>query len=145
MVLSDRTIREEIDSGRIAFDPYDANLIQPSSVDVRVDRQFRGSRGTGFVLFGQVLEPEGHAFDPGRSPPERAHIQDFGVEKELVSLHAAAAQAGACAGSCAASAALGASSLRSSLRSSRFSEPSVTLRLFSSFIMGEGPVTASLI
>ena len=41
MVLSDRTIREEIDSGRIAFDPYDPGLIQPSSVDVRVDRQFR--------------------------------------------------------------------------------------------------------
>ena len=41
MVLSDRTIREEIDSGRISFDPYDERLIQPSSVDVRVDRQFR--------------------------------------------------------------------------------------------------------
>lgn len=41
MVLSDRTIREEIDSGRIAFDPFDPELIQPSSVDVRVDRQFR--------------------------------------------------------------------------------------------------------
>ena len=41
MVLSDRTIRSEIDSGRIAFDPYDPGLIQPSSVDVRVDRQFR--------------------------------------------------------------------------------------------------------
>jgi dCTP deaminase len=41
MVLSDRTIRREIDSGRIAFDPYDPELIQPSSVDVRVDRQFR--------------------------------------------------------------------------------------------------------
>jgi dCTP deaminase len=41
MVLSDRTIRAEIEAGRIAFDPYDASLIQPSSVDVRVDRQFR--------------------------------------------------------------------------------------------------------
>ena len=41
MVLSDRTIRAEIDAGRIAFDPYDPSLIQPSSVDVRVDRFFR--------------------------------------------------------------------------------------------------------
>jgi dCTP deaminase len=41
MVLSDRTIRAEIESGRIAFDPYDPGLVQPSSVDVRVDRQFR--------------------------------------------------------------------------------------------------------
>jgi dCTP deaminase len=41
MVLSDRTIREEIESGRLAFDPYDATMVQPSSVDVRVDGKFR--------------------------------------------------------------------------------------------------------
>ena len=41
MVLSDRTIRAEIEAGRLIFDPFDPALIQPSSVDVRVDRQFR--------------------------------------------------------------------------------------------------------
>ena len=41
MVLSDRTIREEIESGRIVIDPFEASNVQPSSVDVRVDRQFR--------------------------------------------------------------------------------------------------------
>jgi dCTP deaminase len=41
MVLSDRTIREEVEAGRIAFDPFDPTLIQPSSVDMRVDRKFR--------------------------------------------------------------------------------------------------------
>ncbi len=41
MVLSDRTIRAEIEAGRIAFDPFDSELIQPSSVDMRVDRKFR--------------------------------------------------------------------------------------------------------
>ncbi len=41
MVLSDRTIRAEIEAGRIQIDPYDEGLIQPSSVDVRVDGQFR--------------------------------------------------------------------------------------------------------
>jgi dCTP deaminase len=41
VVLSDRSIRAEIESGRIRIDPYDASLIQPSSVDVRVDRRFR--------------------------------------------------------------------------------------------------------
>jgi len=40
-VLSDRTIRRLIDDGRIEIDPYDAALLQPSSVDVRVDRLFR--------------------------------------------------------------------------------------------------------
>ena len=41
MVLSDRTIRAEIDSGRIVIEPFDPKLIQPSSIDVRVDRRFR--------------------------------------------------------------------------------------------------------
>ncbi len=41
MVLSDRTIRAEIEAGRIEIDPYDASMIQPSSIDVRVDRKFR--------------------------------------------------------------------------------------------------------
>ena len=41
MVLSDRTIRAEIEAGRIVIDPYDDALIQPSSVDVRVDSRFR--------------------------------------------------------------------------------------------------------
>src|SRR5258708_2554412 len=41
MVLSDRTIKEEIAAGRLVFDPYDEELVQPSSVDMRVDRSFR--------------------------------------------------------------------------------------------------------
>jgi dCTP deaminase len=41
VVLSDRTIRSEIEAGRIEIDPYDASMIQPSSIDVRVDRKFR--------------------------------------------------------------------------------------------------------
>jgi dCTP deaminase len=41
VVLSDRTIRSEIEAGRIAIDPFEADLVQPSSVDVRVDRRFR--------------------------------------------------------------------------------------------------------
>ncbi len=41
MVLSDRTIRTEIEAGRIALEPFDPGLVQPSSIDVRVDRKFR--------------------------------------------------------------------------------------------------------
>jgi dCTP deaminase len=41
VVLSDRTIRSEIDSGRIVIDPFDDGLIQPSSIDVRVDKRYR--------------------------------------------------------------------------------------------------------
>jgi dCTP deaminase len=41
VVLSDRTIRAEIEAGRIVIDPFEPALVQPSSIDVRVDRRFR--------------------------------------------------------------------------------------------------------
>jgi dCTP deaminase len=41
VVLSDTTIRSEIEAERIVIDPFDDDLIQPSSVDVRVDNRFR--------------------------------------------------------------------------------------------------------
>ena len=41
MVLSDATIKAEIDAGRIVIEPYDPANVQPSSIDVRVDRKFR--------------------------------------------------------------------------------------------------------
>jgi len=41
MILSDRTIREEIAAGRIEIDPFDESAVQPSSVDVRVSGLFR--------------------------------------------------------------------------------------------------------
>jgi dCTP deaminase len=41
VLLSDRDIRAEADAGRIVLDPYDADMVQPSSVDVRLDRYFR--------------------------------------------------------------------------------------------------------
>jgi deoxycytidine triphosphate deaminase len=41
VLLSDRDIRAAIESGRIALEPYDAAMVQPSSVDVRIDRYFR--------------------------------------------------------------------------------------------------------
>jgi len=41
VVLSDRSIREELASGGIVIDPLDEDAIQPSSVDVHVDRYFR--------------------------------------------------------------------------------------------------------
>jgi dCTP deaminase len=48
VVLSDRTIKAEIAAGRIVFDPYDPSLVQPSSVDVRVDGKFRVFRNSRY-------------------------------------------------------------------------------------------------
>ncbi len=41
MVLSDRTIREQLAAGRLLIEPFDDTLVQPSSVDVRVAGEFR--------------------------------------------------------------------------------------------------------
>ncbi|MFQ5557150.1 MAG: 2'-deoxycytidine 5'-triphosphate deaminase domain-containing protein [Acidimicrobiales bacterium] len=41
MILSDRTIREQIEAGSIVIDPLAVDSIQPSSVDLRLDRWFR--------------------------------------------------------------------------------------------------------
>jgi dCTP deaminase len=56
-VLSDRTIRSEIEAERIVIDPYDPGLIQPSSVDVRVDRQFRVFHNARYPYI-DVKEPQ---------------------------------------------------------------------------------------
>ena len=41
MLLSDRDIKAEITAGRVKVEPFDGAMIQPSSVDVRLDRFFR--------------------------------------------------------------------------------------------------------
>ena len=41
MMLSDATIRQELAAGRIVIDPLDESCIQPSSVDLHLDRYFR--------------------------------------------------------------------------------------------------------
>ncbi|MGH2379554.1 MAG: dCTP deaminase [Candidatus Limnocylindria bacterium] len=46
MVLSDRDIRAAIDAGRIGIDPFDPRCLQPASLDVRLDRQFRVFRSS---------------------------------------------------------------------------------------------------
>lgn len=41
MLLSDGDIRAEIDAKRVVLDPFDEEMVQPSSIDVRLDRYFR--------------------------------------------------------------------------------------------------------
>lgn len=59
MLLSDGDIRAEISAGRVALAPYDAEMVQPSSIDVRLDRFFR------------VFENHRYPFiDPSQDQPE---------------------------------------------------------------------------
>ena len=58
MVLSDRSIREEIAAGRIVIDPFDDALVQPSSVDVRVGSAFRVFRNSRYPYIDVKLPME---------------------------------------------------------------------------------------
>ncbi len=58
MILSDRTLREQLDAGRIIIDPLGPNSLQPSSIDLRLDRFFRvfKNHAMGHIDVKQNLE-----------------------------------------------------------------------------------------
>ena len=58
MVLSDRAIRRLIEACRIGIAPYDPALMQPSSLDVRVDRLFRVFRNSRYPFIDVKAEQE---------------------------------------------------------------------------------------
>ena len=41
VILSDRSLREAIEAGRLGIEPFDGQAVQPSSIDVRLDSRFR--------------------------------------------------------------------------------------------------------
>jgi len=58
VILSDRTIRDEIAAGRIVIEPFEPGCVQPSSVDLHLDRWFRVFRNhtLGHIDVRQNLE-----------------------------------------------------------------------------------------
>ncbi len=72
MLLSDRDIRKSLQNGRIQLDPLDMDLVQPASIDVRLDRYFRLFDNHRYSVIDpsleqpgltrQVVPPEGQPF-----------------------------------------------------------------------------------
>ncbi len=58
MLLSDRDLRAEIDAGRLGVDPFDLKLLQPSSIDVRLDRYFRVFVNTKYTHIDPSLQQD---------------------------------------------------------------------------------------
>ena len=58
MVLSDRTIRRLLEEGRIGIDPFSPELMQPSSLDVRVDCYFRVFRNSRYPYIDVKAQQE---------------------------------------------------------------------------------------
>ncbi len=48
MVLSDRDIRAEVEAGRIVIEPFTPDAVQPSSIDLHLDRRFRVFRNSRY-------------------------------------------------------------------------------------------------
>jgi dCTP deaminase len=58
VLLSDRDIRSEIAAERLAIDPYDPDLVQPSSVDVRLDNMFRVFNNTRYTHIDPSIQQD---------------------------------------------------------------------------------------
>jgi len=63
VLLSDRDIKAVIGSGRVRLEPYDEAMVQPSSIDVRLDKYFR--------LFDNHKYP---FIDPAEDQPELTRL-----------------------------------------------------------------------
>ncbi len=73
VLLSDRDIRAELDAGRVVLDPYEPAMIQPSSIDVRLDKLFR--------LFDNHKYP---FIDPSQEQPELTRLVEVDAGEPLV-------------------------------------------------------------
>ena len=73
MLLSDRDIRAELDTGRITLDPYDPAMIQPSSIDVRLDRFFRLFDNHKYAVI-----------DPAEDQPDLTRLVDVSADEPFV-------------------------------------------------------------
>jgi dCTP deaminase len=73
MILSDRTIKESIATGHIVVDPYDESFVQPSSIDLRVDRFFR--------VFENHLYPY---IDPKQPQEDLTTLVEVGDEEPFI-------------------------------------------------------------
>ena len=73
VLLSDRDIKSQIDSGRVVLDPYEPSMIQPSSIDVRLDKFFR--------LFDNHKYP---FIDPAAEQPELTRLVEVDASEPFI-------------------------------------------------------------
>ncbi len=90
MLLSDKDLRAEIASGRVRIEPFEDAMVQPSSIDVRLDRYFRVFENHRYPHIDPAEEqPElTRLVEPEKGEPFILHPGEFvlGSTYELVSL-----------------------------------------------------------
>lgn len=79
MLLSDRDITKLCASEEIEIDPYDPQMIQPASIDVRLDRYFRLFDNHKYSVIDPALPQDDltHLVDVGQSAPFVLHPGEF--------------------------------------------------------------------
>lgn len=63
MLLSDKDIKAEISANRVRLEPYDEVMVQPASVDIRLDRFFRTFENHRY----QFIDPRQEQLDMTRA------------------------------------------------------------------------------
>jgi dCTP deaminase len=90
MLLSDRDIRAEVEGGRLAVQPWDDALVQPSSVDVRLDRFFRVFNNSRYTHIDPAAQQDDLTtlVEPDGDDPFVLHPGEFvlGSTLEIVTL-----------------------------------------------------------
>jgi dCTP deaminase len=90
VLLSDRDIKSEISLGRIQLEPYDAAMVQPASVDIRLDRFFRTFENHKYQFIDPAQEQEDltRAVEVAPDEPFILHPGEFvlGSTYEVVTL-----------------------------------------------------------
>jgi dCTP deaminase len=90
MLLSDRDIRGEVEAGRLRVEPWDETLVQPSSVDVRLDRYFRVFNNSQYTHIDPAVQQDEltSLVEPDGDEPFVLHPGEFvlGSTLEIVTL-----------------------------------------------------------
>ncbi|TQM82098.1 dCTP deaminase [Saccharothrix saharensis] len=90
MLLSDRDLRKEVESGRLVLEPFDDVMVQPSSIDVRLDRFFRVFNNTRYTHIDPAMQQDDltSLVEPVDDEPFVLHPGEFvlGSTFELVTL-----------------------------------------------------------
>ncbi|MDE0975023.1 MAG: dCTP deaminase [Candidatus Nanopelagicales bacterium] len=90
MLLSDRDLLTEIDNQRVAIEPFDVEMVQPSSIDIRLDRMFRVFENHRYPHIDPSIEQADltRLIEPEGDDPFILHPGEFvlGSTLEVVSL-----------------------------------------------------------
>ena len=85
MLLSDGDLRKEIANARLVLEPWDPAMLQPSSIDVRLDRYFRVFQNSRYTHIDPAQQQDDltSAVEPADEEPFVLHPGEFVLASTL--------------------------------------------------------------